>query len=212
MLQTTILYIGRGLAVTLGVTGVALPVGFGLGLLTSILAVYGGKVVSRGMSVYSVVMRGTPPVVLLFLLYFVLARNINISPFWAGSISLGVISGAYQMEIARGAILSVGTGQMIAARSIGMTQWQAIRHIVLPQALRIAIAPWSNEVAVLLKNSSLVYVIGVPEILRRAQHVSARTHEPLLAYAIAAGIYFLMVFAASRLLETVERRTEIPSI
>ena len=115
------------------------------------------------------------------------------------------------MEIVRGAILSVSSGQMMAARAVGMTRIQAIRHIMLPQALRLAIPPWSNEVANLIKDSSLVYALGVPEILRRAQNVSAATNEFFLAFGIAAVVYFVLVFFSNRILDWVERRTQIPA-
>lgn len=212
MLSTIIIYILRGFVVTLSVTAIAITVGLTLGLLFATFYVYGGKILARLMAIYSVLFRGVPPIVLLFLLYFIMAQNIDLSPFWAGSLALGVISSSYQMEILRGAILSVERGQMIAARSIGMTRLNAIRYIILPQALRIAIPPWSNEAAILLKDSSLVLVIGVPEMLRRAQHVSARTYQPLLAYSIAALIYFLMTYSVNRFLDVVERKTSIPSL
>jgi polar amino acid transport system permease protein len=100
---------------------------------------------------------------------------------------------------------------MVAARSIGMSRIKAIRHIILPQAIRIAIPPWSNEAATVVKDSSLVYALGVAEILRRAQFVSARTYEPLLAFSIAALIYFVLTFVTNRILDEVERRIEIPT-
>lgn len=204
-------YIASGTAYTLGVTVVALPSGLLLGLIFAIIYVYGGKVLTRIMSIYSTVMRGIPPIVLLFVLYFIMSGNINLSPFWAGSISLGIISSAYQMEIIRGAILSVSGGQMMAARAIGMSQWQAIRFVVLPQTLRLAIPPWSNEAAIVIKDSSLVYALGVPEILRRAQLISASTQQPFLAYITAALIYFALVFIANRLLGRLENRLRIPA-
>jgi polar amino acid transport system permease protein len=204
-------YIAEGTAVTLGVTLVALPLGLVLGLALALVYVYGGKVFSRLMMVYSVVMRGVPPLVLLFLLYFTFSGSIDLSPFLAGSLALGVISSAYQMEILRGAILSVSGGQMLAARAIGLTRFQAIRHVILPQALRLAIPPWSNEASIVLKDSSLVYAIGVAEILRRAQQISASTQQPFLAFGAAALIYFVLVFGANRLLDLFERRTRIPS-
>jgi polar amino acid transport system permease protein len=156
-------------------------------------------------------MRGVPPLVLLFILYFMISGAINLSPFWAGSLSLGIISSAYQLEILRGAILSVGSGQMMAARAIGMSRLMGVRYIVLPQALRLAIPPWSNEAAIVLKDSSLVYALGVAEILRRAQLLSASTRQPFLAYGPAAVIYFVLVFGVNRLLDLLERRTRIPS-
>jgi polar amino acid transport system permease protein len=163
------------------------------------------------MTVYSTVMRGIPPIVLLFILYFVIAGSINLSAFWAGSISLGVVSSAYQLEIFRGALLSVGAGQMMAARAIGMKRMDAIRYVVLPQAFRYAIPPWSNEASIVLKDSSLVYALGVPEILRRAQQLSATTQQPFLAYGTAALIYFILVFTTNRLLDLLDRRTRIPT-
>lgn len=204
-------YIASGTAYTLGVTLVALPSGLVLGVLFALLYVYGGRVVSRLMSLYSTVMRGIPPIVLLFILYFVMSGSVNLSPFWAGSISLGIISSAYQMEIVRGAILAVSGEQMLAARAIGMSTLEAIRYVILPQTLRLAIPPWSNEAAIVIKDSSLVYALGVPEILRRAQLISASTQKPFLAYISAAVIYFALVFIANRLLARLERRLTIPS-
>ncbi len=204
-------YIAQGTAYTLGVTAVALPSGLVLGTLFALLAVYGGKVLRQIMTFYSTVMRGIPPIVLLLILYFVMSGQINLSPFWAGSISLGIISSAYQMEIIRGAILSVSSGQMMAARSIGLTRMQAITNVILPQTLRNAIAPWSNEAAIIIKDSSLVYALGVPEILRRAQLIGASSQSYLLAYLTAAIIYFLLVFTSSRLLGLLEKKLEIPA-
>jgi polar amino acid transport system permease protein len=211
MFQNFFIYILSGTAVTIGVTLVALPMGMLLGLLFALLYIYGGKLVTRLMMLYSTVMRGAPPIVLLFLLYFIIAGAINISAFWAGSIALGVISSGYQMEIFRGAIQAVSGGQMMAARAIGMSRMKAIRHIVLPQALRLAIPGWSNEASIVLKDSSLVYALGVSEILRRAQQLSATTQQPFLAFGSAALIYFVLVFTTNRLLDLLDRRTRIPT-
>jgi len=204
-------YIASGTAFTVGVTVIALPFGLLLGAVLAFLNVYSGKVVKNLTSIYSTMMRGIPPIVLLFILYFIVSGEINLSPFWAGSISLGIVSSAYQMEIIRGAILSVSGGQMMAARAIGMTKNQAIRNIILPQTLRLAIPPWSNEAAIVIKDSSLVYALGVPEVLRRAQLISASTQQPFLAYAAAAAIYFILVFVTNRLLDSLEKRLRIPA-
>jgi polar amino acid transport system permease protein len=205
-------YIVQGTAITIGVTLAALPSGLLLGLLMALVHTYGGKIISRMAAVYSLLLRGVPPIVLLFILYFVLSgRYINLSPFWAGSLSLGIVSSAYQMEILRGALLAVGGGQMTAARAIGMSRLQSIRYIILPQALRLAIPPWSNEASIVLKDSSLVYALGVPEILRRAQQLSATTQQPFLAYGTAALIYFVLVFATNRVLDYLSERTKLPT-
>lgn len=204
-------YIASGTAYTVSVSLIALPYGLFLGLIFSLFYVYGGKVLSRIMETYSTIMRGIPPIVLLFILYFTVSGNINLSPLWAGSISLGIVSSAYQMEIIRGALLSVSGGQMMAARAIGMSRMQAIRYVIIPQAFRLAIPPWSNEAAIVIKDSSLVYALGVPEILRRAQLISASTQQPFLAFITAGLIYFMLVFITNRLLDRLEKRLRIPA-
>ncbi len=204
-------YIASGTAYTVAVSLISLPLGLILGLIFSLLYVYGGKILERLMSIYSSVMRGIPPIVLLFILYFVVSGSINLSPFWAGSISLGIVSSAYQMEIVRGALLSVSGGQMVAARAIGMSKLQAIRYVIIPQAFRLAIPPWSNEAAIVIKDSSLVYALGVPEILRRAQLISASSRQPFLAFITAGLIYFLLVFLTNRLLDGLEKRVRLPA-
>ncbi len=204
-------YIASGTAYTVFATLVALPFGLAIGSIFALFYVYGGKYVSRLMSIYSTVMRGIPPIVLLFILYFMVSGNINLSPFWAGSLSLGIVSSAYQMEIIRGALLSVSGGQMMAARSLGMSRSQAIQSIIIPQAFRLAITPWSNEAAIVIKDSSLIYALGVPEILRRAQLISASSGEPFLAFITAGLIYFLLVLITNHFLEKLDRKLQIPS-
>jgi polar amino acid transport system permease protein len=205
-------YILQGTAITVAVTLVALPFGLITGLFIALIHTYGGKTLTHVAAAYSLLMRGVPPIVLLFILYFILSGNwINLSPFWAGAFSLGIVSSAYQMEILRGALLAVGGEQMTAARAIGMSRLQAIRYILLPQALRLAIPPWSNEASIVLKDSSLVYALGVPEILRRAQQLSATTQQPFLAYGTAALIYFVLVFTTNRLLDYLSERTKLPT-
>ncbi|MBK7317506.1 amino acid ABC transporter permease [Candidatus Villigracilis affinis] len=212
MLSNFFSYIIQGTAITIAVTLIALPFGLILGLSMALVHTYGGKILNRLAAIFSLLMRGVPPIVLLFILYFMLSsRSFNLSPFWAGSLSLGIVSSAYQMEILRGALLAVGGGQMTAARAIGMSRLQAIQNIILPQALRLAIPPWSNEASIVLKDSSLVYALGVPEILRRAQQLSATTQQPFLAYGIAALIYFVLVFATNRALDYLAERTKLPT-
>ena len=202
-------YLLQGTGVTLGVTAIALTTGFIGGILLGLLRVYGGPFLAGFAAVYSSVIRAVPVIVVIFILYFVIARMVDLSPFLAGALALGIASSAYQSEVLRGAIISVPTGQMVAARAIGMSRLKAIRHVVLPQALRLAIPPWSNEAAVVLKDSSLVYVIGVPETLRRAEYVSARTLEPFIAFGAAAAIYFVLTFLTNRGLDLLERRYRI---
>ena len=205
-------YVLRGLNVTLEVTAVALGFGLFFGTLQAILRVYGGKVLSNAIALYVGAIRSLPHILLLLVIYFMIARLVNLSPFWAGSLSLAIISSAYQAEIIRGAILSVPPGQMVAARSIGMTRLQAIRYVIIPQAIRHVIPPWSNEAAIVIKDSSLVSVLGVPEILRQAQYYSGRNPtKPFNAYLAVAVIYFLLTFLTNRGLDALEKRIRIPA-
>jgi polar amino acid transport system permease protein len=199
-------YLLQGLGVTVGVTLIALALGFALGTSSAVMRVYGNRFASTLAMAYSTVVRAVPVVVIIFVLFLVIARFIDLSPFLSGALALGFASGAYQSEIFRGALLAVPPGQMKAARAIGLSRFNAIRHIIMPQALRLAIPAWSNEATLVLKDSTLVYVIGVPEVLRQAQYVSARTLQPFLAYAAAAAIYLAMTFLVVRVLHAVERR------
>ena len=205
-------YVLRGLDITLKVTAVALGFGLFFGTLLAIMRVYGGKALSNMIMLYVSAIRSLPHILLLLVIYFLIARIVDLSPFWAGSLSLAIISSAYQAEIIRGAILSVPPGQMVAARSIGMTRLQAIRYVVIPQAIRLAIPAWSNEAAIVIKDSSLVYVLGVPEILRQAQYYSGRNPtKPFNAYLAVAVIYFLLTFLTNRGLDALEKRIRIPA-
>lgn len=204
-------YILRGLSVTLEVTVIALGLGLFFGAILAILRVYGGNFLSRILALFVALLRSLPHILLLLILYFMIARVINLTAFWAGSMALAIISSAYQSEIIRGAIQSVPAGQMMAARSIGMSRIKAIWHVIIPQAFRHAIPPWSNEAAIVIKDSSLVYVLGVPEILRQAQYYSARTYQPFVAYITVAAIYFLLTFITNRGLDALERHIRIPT-
>jgi polar amino acid transport system permease protein len=198
-----------GLGVTVSVTMIALLMGCIIGAFMAVLRVY-GNVPARSIAIcYSYVVRAIPVVVIIFILYFVISEFIDLSPFMSGAVALGFASGAYQTEIFRGAILSIPQGQMTAARGIGMGRIKAIRCIIMPQALRVAIPALINEVSLVLKDSSLVFVIGVPELLRRAQYASASTMEPLLAFGTSACFYILMTFTLTKFLEAIEQRFSI---
>jgi polar amino acid transport system permease protein len=198
-----------GLGVTVSVTMIALLMGCLIGAIMAVLRVYGNFTARSIALSYSYVVRAIPVVVIIFILYFVISEFIDLSPFMSGAVALGFASGAYQTEIFRGAILSIPQGQMVAARGIGMGRAKAIRCIIMPQALRVAIPALINEVSLVLKDSSLVFVIGVPELLRRAQYASASTMEPLLAFGTAAVFYILMTFTLTKILEAIEKRFSI---
>lgn len=205
-------YLLGGIRVTLSVSFWALLLGAAGGLVLAFIRVYGGRFAKFIMVIFSAVFRAIPQTILLLLLYFVIAGSINISAYWAGTLSLAMISCVYQQEIFRSAIESLDAGQMMAARALGMSQRKAIFAIILPQALRRALPSWTNEVAGVIKASSLVYIIGVVEIMRLAQYEIARSREPFAVYLSVALIYFVCTYVICFILRKVEKRLEIPDI
>lgn len=207
---TIIPTIASGIPITLSVAALALIFGGITGLLLAILRVYGSDVLKTGLSVFSTVFRSLPPVVLLFLLYFSVTGTINISAYWATVFSLGLITGVYQMEIFRGSLESIDQGQMMAARAMGLPKFKTVWIIVLPQAIRRSIPPWSNQVSFVIKSSPLVYELGIPEMLRMAQYQIARTRQPFPTYITLAIMYFIIISTINHFLRKLEKATRIP--
>jgi polar amino acid transport system permease protein len=190
-----------------------LGLGFIVGIPLAIGEVYGNKLV-KNIIVLPIVefFRSIPALVLLFLFYFGASfLQLNLSPFVAALLAMGFRSAAYQSQIFKGAIKSIDIGQMQAARSLGMTKLKAIRYIILPQALRISIPSWSNEYASVLKDTSLVYALGITELMRQGRYIVARTFgNAILVYVICALIYFVIVHLGVKLLDFLEDKYKIP--
>lgn len=195
----------RAAPITLGYALAAMLLGLPLALLVA-LARLARFPALRGVSgVYVSFMRGTPLLVQIFMLYYGLpAFGINVSPLLGGVLALTLNAAAYLSETIRASILSVPRGQREAALSLGLTERQTLRLIVLPQAARVALPSLGNTLIGLVKDTSLVSVITVVELLRSAQLVIARTFEPFGPYLAAALIYWLI----SSLLALVQRRLE----
>ena len=156
--------------------------------------------------------RGVPALVLLFLFYYGLPQlGIDISTFMAAALAMGFRSSGYQSQIFRGAIQSVSSGQTMAAQSIGMGRLQTIGTIVLPQALRLAIPAWSNEFSSVLKDTTLVYAIGINEVMRFARNISVM--NPVLqmhTYLTVALVFWALTSIGNLLLQSLERRLALP--
>ena len=191
-----------------------LAIGFVIGLLMSIGQVYAGEEVKTIIHAYVWFFRSLPLLVLLFLFYWGVfpAAGYKLDPLACSIVVLGLRSGAYQSQIFRGAIASLGDAQLLAARALGMSRLRAILHIVLPQALRISMPGWSNEYAVMIKDSAITFALGVLEILTRTRYVAMATHEPLIPYFFAGGIFIVLTYAGTKIVNLVYERTKIPGL
>ena len=201
----------KGAGITLLLTAQGLIAGFVLGLLATLARTYGSKF-WRGLAVgYIELFRGTPLLVQLFLIYYGLpGLGITLSRELSAFLALGLNSGAYQAEYLRGSILAIGDSQMMAGRSIGLSRWQTIWYVILPQALRLAIPAWSNEPVSLLKSTAVVFLIAVPELMAKAKAIAARTYDPIGSYLAVAVIYLAIVYILDAFLRWLERASRIP--
>ncbi|MCX6665590.1 MAG: amino acid ABC transporter permease [Euryarchaeota archaeon] len=203
----------NGLGYTLLLTFISIAAGFFLGILLALGRVYGNKIINGLCVGYIEIIRGTPLLVQLFIIYFGLpAIGIIFTPIQAALIGLSINSGAYQAEYLRGAIQSVEAGQMTAARSLGMNKLQSIRHVVLPQALRIAIPSWSNEFIYLLQYSSIAYIIQVTELTAEGKFIAAHTFRYLEIFTMIAIIYLVLTIVSSEIIDRIAKRLSIPGV
>ena len=213
------IYFAQGILYTLllSVVAVALAVLPALGL--ALMRLSKNKVL-RGLSgAYIALFRSTPLLVQLALIYYGLfgvagiqlpsvyvLGYINLAQFVPGAVALALDSAAYVAEIFRGGILAVDKGQMEAARSLGLTQWQGMKFVVLPQAIKNILPALANEVITMVKESSICSTYGMMELMWGAKTVAATTYVTLGPYVLAAIIYFCVNFPASKAIEAVERR------
>jgi len=203
----------RGTIVTLQLTGIAISMGFIIGTFLALGRLYGNRSISAICNGYIQFFRGTPLLVQLFIVYYGLPRyGIRLSSFTAALIGLGLNSAAYQAEYFRGAIQSISEGQMMAARAIGMSKFKSIKNIIIPQALRIVIPSWSNELIYTLKYSSVAYMIGAPELMAQAKFITAKNFRYFEVFIVVAFIYLVIVLVLSRILDFIEKKVRIPGL
>jgi polar amino acid transport system permease protein len=207
-------YIFSGVVWTIGLVAGGIGIGFVIGLFMAIGQIYGGGEIKAIIHAYVWFFRSMPLLVLLFLFYWGVfpATGYKLDPLACSIIVLGLRSGAYQSQIFRGAMLSLGDTQLLAARALGMSELRGIFHIVLPQALRISLPGWSNEYATMIKDSAITFALGVLEILTRTRYVVMATHEPLIPYFFAGGLFIVLTYAGSKIVNTVYERTKIPGL
>lgn len=194
-------------------TFISICLGFLLGIILALGRVYGNKIISGVCIGYIEIIRGTPLLVQLFILYFGLPSiGVSLRPIEAAIVGLSLNSGAYQAEYLRGSIQSIQSGQMIAARTLGMSKIRSIQNIILPQSLRISIPAWSNELIYLLKYTSIVYFIQVEELTAEGIIIASRNFRYIEIFAMIALIYLILTIFFTSIIDIIEKRLSIPGL
>ncbi|MDR1079562.1 MAG: amino acid ABC transporter permease [Deltaproteobacteria bacterium] len=218
------LYILGGTGYTAGLILGAMGLGLAIGVPLASLEVYGPRWLSPPLRLYVWFFRGIPILVLLFLVYFGIysavekfwlaetGTRLELSPFSASLVALGLTSGAYQSQIFRGAMLSLPRGQFMAAIALGFSPAKAVFRVVLPQAMRVAIPAWSNEYSIVLKDSAVAFALGTLEIMARTKFMAAYTYKHIPFYIFAGFLFFVLTWLGVRLLKFLERKTRIPGL
>jgi polar amino acid transport system substrate-binding protein len=192
--------------VTLLLTVLAFAIAVPVGAMLAIARVFGNRAVAGGARAYVELFRGTPVLLQLFVLYYGLAPYVNLGPMQAAVIGLGLNYGAYEAEVYRGALLAIPRGQTEAAKALGMGPSQILRYVLIPQALRLALPPMTNDFVSLLKDSSLVSVITVIELTKRMTIAAVDMRGWLVPGLACAALYLALSLPLSELARRLERR------
>jgi polar amino acid transport system permease protein len=196
--------------VTIEITVMALILGLAAAALAAAAKMSRSSILRTIGTLYVSLFRGTPCLIQLFVLYFGGPQiGINLEPFAAGVIGLGLNIGAYMAESIRGALVAVDRGQTEAARTIGFSRFQTLRKVVLPQAARLMIRPLGVNTVALLKGSALVSTISVVELTYTAQRFIGSTYKPFEIFGVAALLYMIMVYAVARVVDLLDKRFAI---
>ena len=186
-----------------------------LGLIFGLLSVLKSRVCNIISTIFVVVIRGVPMIVLAYFIFFGVPylfqnilgfKNVTLTALQAGTICLALNCGAYMAEIIRAGIQSVDKGQMEAARSLGLPYWKAMQKVVLPQAIRTMIPSIINQFIITLKDTSILSIIGFPELVNRAKNVVAITFNTFAVWGIVAVMYLIVITLLSRFAKIMERR------
>ncbi|SDG90478.1 amino acid ABC transporter permease [Pseudonocardia oroxyli] len=201
-------YVAAGIPITLLVSAGAVVIGIVLGVPIAILRLRAWAPVRWLLLGYVELFRNTPVLVQVVWFYYVLPvlTGGNLPPVWAGTLAIGLNTSAYIAEAVRGGIVGIASGQGEAARCIGMSYWQSMRWIILPQTSRRMLVPFANTFVVVIKESALVSYIGVLDILHRGDVVQVSTFKPLEAYTLVAVFFLIVITAVTQLMRFMEKR------
>ena len=200
----------QGLGITIEVSIFAAMIGLAIGTVAALLKLHTNRdgkttILGRIADIYIDVIRGTPSVLQLMIMWFIIMSNCR-NGILVASLSFGINSGAYVAEIIRAGILAVDSGQMEAGRSLGLSRFQTMRYIILPQAFKNALPPLCNEFITLLKETAIVGYVGLSDLTRVANQISSATYQAFMPLIGAAVIYLIVVKILTILFGRLERR------
>lgn len=201
-----LLYLPDGVVVTFKITVMSICCAVPLGLLTGLGRISRNRAINLLASTYVEVIRGIPLLVQLFYIYYALSRLFQISGITSAVIAISVCYGAYMGEVFRAGIMAISKGQSEAARSLGFNRFQTMFYVVLPQAWRTILPPVGNECIAMLKDTSLVSIMAVPDIMQRARSFVGTTYLYFETYTVIALIYLIITLALSKAVSIMESR------
>ena len=203
----------EGTIVTIKITVFSIFLGYILGIFISIGRVYGNKLVSFICNTYTFLFRGIPLLVQLLIIFYGLpSMGIYFSPYVSAVIGLTLCSAAYHSEYIRGSILSIKSGQMMAAEALGMSRFIAVFSIIMPQALRKSLPSCSNEIISLIKYSSLAFMVTAIDLMGAAKIIGARYFRYTEIFLTVGLIYLVLTFSVDWILRRIEQKIKIPGI
>lgn len=207
--RKVLFFIHDGIYITFQVTIMAIVLSLVIGLIAGLGRISKNRIINGIASLYVEVIRGIPLLVQLFYIYYALGRLVQLTDITCAVIAMSICYGAYIAEIFRAGIEAVPNGQTEAARSLGMTPYQTMRHVILPQAIKTILPPVGNEFVALLKDSSLVSILAVSDLLRRGREYASESFNYFEAYTMVALIYLIITLILSKLVGIMEEKINV---
>ena len=205
------LFFLEGLGYTLIISFFAIILGLFLGVLTSVIRDYNRetghlKILSKLCDIYVYIIRGTPTLLQLMILYYIIFKSFNIAPIIIGILTFGINSGAYVSEIFRAGFEGIDKGQREASRTLGLNYYKTIRYVIFPQALAKIFPALGNEVITLVKETSIAGYVGIIELIKASDIISSRTYNYFFPLIVSALIYLFLTFLLSKIMKVIERK------
>jgi len=204
----------NGLTTTVEITLFGVAIGLVLGTLLAIGDIYGGKTIKGIIAIYVEFFRGSPLFIQIFIAVYAVPAllNIRIDHVFLAFLVFGLNSAGYQKGYVKGSMQTILDDQMAAGRSVGLSRWQTLRYVILPQAYRIVIPSWTNEFCSLTKSSAVLSVVGISELTSAGSAISFQTFQPLATWVVIGLIYLAWITAFAKIMDIIYEKKKIPGV